>query len=137
MTGPTEWVSVKCIHLSNTINQIGDLSIKGVMKIKKPIIMFDKTEVVMLATIVGDMKKKSHRLLNLTYDKFTKIAFVQCKERKLFKTVDSEKIVLTVKGYAKPIEYSKKENSAHYQEYKKGFEKFASDNTITFVDETN
>ncbi|MBQ7006716.1 MAG: hypothetical protein IJN59_02685 [Oscillospiraceae bacterium] len=106
------------------------------IKIKKPIIMFDKTEVVMLATIVGEMKKKSHKVLNLTYDKFTKIAFVPCKEKKLFKTVDSEKIVLTVKGYARPIEFSKKEHHVHYDNYKKNFEKFAKNNMISFVDET-
>ena len=43
---------------------------------KKPRIMFDKTEVIAYATIIGEMNKKSQKLLNLTPDKFSKISFV-------------------------------------------------------------
>ena len=103
---------------------------------KKPKIMFDKTEIIAYCTIIGDLNKKSYKLLNLTFDKFTKIEFVPCKAKKLFKTIDSEKIVLTVKGYAKPIEFYKKDNAEHFDSYKAGFEKFATDNKISFVDET-
>lgn len=103
---------------------------------KKPLIMFDKTEVIAYATIVGEMNKKSQKLLNLTPDNFTKISFVPYKERKLFKSVDSEKIVLTLRGYAKPVEYTKKEHSHYYNDYKTSFEKFAKDNGIVLLDET-
>ena len=103
---------------------------------KKPRIMFDKTEVIAYATIIGEMNKKSQKLLNLTPDKFSKISFVPCKEKKLFKSVDSEKIVLNLRGYARPVEYTKKENISYFETYKKNFEKFAKDNGITFSDET-
>ena len=103
---------------------------------KKPLIMFDKTEVIAYATIVGEMKKKSQKLLNITPDRITRISFVSCKERKLFKIVDSEKIVLTLRGYANPVEYTKKDHSHYYNDYKASFEKFAKDNGIVLLDET-
>ena len=93
---------------------------------KKPRIMFDKTEVVAYATIVNDLNKKSRKLLNLTYDKFTKISVVKCTEKKLFRMLDSEKIVLNITGFARPIEFTKKDNEQFFDGYKASFKKFAS-----------
>lgn len=103
---------------------------------KKPRIMFDKTEIVASAIIVGEMNKKKQKLLNLTPDSFSKISIVPCKERKLFKMVDSEKIVLNLRSYANPVEYTKKDNAEYFESYKQNFEKFAKDNGVSFFDET-
>ena len=50
--------------------------------------------------------------------------------------MDSEKIVLTLRGYANPVEYTKKDHSHYYNDYKASFEKFAKDNGIVLLDET-
>ena len=102
----------------------------------KPKIMFDKTEIVANATVVGEMNKKKQRLLRLSADSFSQISFVPCKERKLFKKVDSEKIVLHLRGYARPVEYTKNSNEAFFESYKQSFLKFAKDNGVMLVDET-
>ncbi len=99
-------------------------------------IMFDKTEIVANATVVGEMNKKSQKILRLSSDSFSKISFVPCKERKLFKAYDSEKIVLSLRGYARPVEYTKKANAAFYESYKESFIKFSRDNNITLEDLT-
>jgi len=102
----------------------------------RPKIMFDKTEIVANATVVGEMNKKSQKLLRLSAESFSQISFVPCKERKLFKLVDSEKIVLNLRGYARPVEYSKKDNAAFFESYKQSFVKFAKDNGIALIDGT-
>lgn len=101
----------------------------------KPKIMFDKTEIIANATVVGEMNKKSQKLLRLSADKFSQISFVPCKERKLFKKIDSEKIVLNLRGFARPVEYTKKDNAAFFESYKESFVKFAKDNGVSLVDE--
>ena len=101
-----------------------------------PKIMFDKTEIVAKAIVVNETNKKKAKLLRLNADSFSKISFVPCKVRKLFKKVDSEKIVLNLRGYARPVEYSKKDNAAFYDSYKEGFAKFAKDNHVMFEDQT-
>lgn len=100
-------------------------------------VMFDKTEVVAAAVMKDDMGKETPKILNLTYDQFLKISFVPCEEKKLFKTVPSEKIVLQLKKYAQPVEYPMLKNKEFYQEYKEGFRIFAKENRIDLIDETN
>ncbi len=100
-------------------------------------IEFDTTEVVLATVFKNETGKETPKILNLSYDQFMKISFVPCEERKLFKSVPSEKIVLKVKKYAQPIEYSMMKNKEFYQSYKEGFRKFAQDNRIDLIDETN
>ena len=99
-------------------------------------VMFDTTEVVAATVFKDEMGKETPKILNLTYDQFLKISFVPCEERKLFKTVPSEKIVLQLKKYGQPVEYTMMKNKEFYQEYKEGFRKFAQDNRIDLIDET-
>jgi len=103
---------------------------------KKPKIMFDKTEIVANATVVGEMNKKSQRLLRLSGESFSQISFVKCKERKLFKQIPSEKIVLNIRGFLNPVEYTKKDNALFFESYKESFTKFAKDNNVMLIDET-
>ena len=102
----------------------------------KPKIMFDKTEIIANATVVGEMNKKSQKLLRLSADKFSQISFVKCTERKLFKKIVSEKIILNLRGVARPVEYTKKDNAAFFESYKESFVKFAKDNGVLLIDET-
>ena len=103
---------------------------------KKSKIMFDATEIIAKAVVIGEMNKKSMRLLRLSADNFSQISFVKCKERKLFRSVDSEKIVLSLRGYANPIEYTKKGNEAFFESYKENFVKFAKNNGVMLIDKT-
>lgn len=104
----------------------------------KRMITFDTTEVVAMVEIPGDgeFKKAQTRIMSMTYDKFTKISFVPCKERKLFKLVPSEKIVIKLKAMRQPIEFTKMKNKEFYEEYKEGFRIFAKQNRIDLIDET-
>ncbi len=99
-------------------------------------IEFDTTEVVLATVFKNDMGKEIPKILNLPYDQFLKIFFVPCEERKLFKAVPSEKIVLQIKKYAQPIEFTMMKNKEFYQDYKEGFRKFAEYNRIDLIDET-
>lgn len=100
-------------------------------------VMFDKTEVVAANVAKDEMGKETPKIYHLTYDQFIKISFVPCEEKKLFKTVPSEKIVLQLKKYAYPLEYTLLKNKEYYQEYKEGFRTFAKENRIDLIDETN
>ena len=100
-------------------------------------IEFDTTEVVLATVFKDELGKETPKILNLPYDQFLKISFVPCEETKMFfKTVPSEKIVLQLKKYAQPIEYTKMKNKEFYDSYKEGFRKFATDNRIDLIDET-
>lgn len=99
-------------------------------------IEFDTTEVVLATVFQDEFGKKTPKILNLPYDQFQKISFVPCEERKLFRLVASEKIVLKLKKYAQPIEYSFKENKEFYEDYKRGFRQFAMENRIELIDDT-
>ena len=102
-------------------------------------IVFDTTEIVAQVEIIigGDdaPKKKETRIMHIIYDQFDKISFVKCTERKWFKKVDSEKILLRLKSRRDPIEFSKMKNEAFWEEYKEGFRVFARKNRIELVDE--
>ena len=99
-------------------------------------ITFDTTEVVAVVEVKEEFKKKQVRVMSMTYDMFTTISFVKCTERKLFKEVPSEKIVIKLKTSLKPIEFTKMKHKQFYEEYKEGFRVFAQKNRITLVDET-
>lgn len=89
-------------------------------------LMFDKTEIIAV-----DETGKRPKLLNLTYDKITSVAFDKCKEG-LFKK-DSEKISLTVRGKDVPLEYFKgKEGAARFESYKTNLEAFCKANKVSF-----
>ena len=102
----------------------------------KPKIMFDKTEIVANATVIGEMNKKSQRLLRLSAESFSQILFIPCTERKFFRKIDSEKIVLSLRNLARPVEYTKKDNAVFFESYKESFAKFAKDNGVLLIDET-
>lgn len=89
-------------------------------------ISFDKTEIV-----VTDTTGKQVQMLNLTYDKIISIQFEKCTARKLFKNIDSEKIIMKVRNRLDPIEFYKYKEGAFFDEYKAGLEKFAKDNRIS------
>lgn len=95
-------------------------------------IYFDKTEIVCFVAT-----KKKYVTVNLTYDKFIRISLEKCKELNWFKLVDSEKLVMKIRGREKPIEYTKLQNKKHWQHYVDGLKKFAKDNNIRFDDEVD
>ncbi len=88
----------------------------------------DKTEI----NAVYSDKKGNFSRISLTYDKVVSISFDRCEERRLFKSVPSEKITLRVRGMLEPIEYYKLKEGANFESYKRDFERFAHDNRITF-----
>ena len=97
---------------------------------------FDETEVVMAVVIKLDFGKEKAKIINATYDQFSRISILKTEERKLFKLVPSEKIVIKLKSYGQEFEYSKMKNKEFYEEYKTNFIKFAERNRIDLVDET-
>ncbi len=94
-------------------------------------INFDKTEIVL-----GFAAGKKYHVLNLSYADVQRIQFDTCTESKLFRKLPSEKITVQTGKYGEPITYTKLKHEPYWEEYKKGFSKFAAGNTITFVDNT-
>ncbi|MBT3272379.1 MAG: hypothetical protein HN368_04430 [Spirochaetales bacterium] len=92
-------------------------------------INFDKTEIV-----VGFAAGKKYQVLNLSYADIQRIQFDSCTEMKLFRKVPSEKITIQTGKRSEPIVYTKLKNEPFWEEYKKGFTKFAENNNITFAD---
>ena len=86
--------------------------------------------------VCGFAAGKKYRVLNLTYEDVQRIQIDPCKERSLFKSVESEQITVVTGKNATPIVYKMLKNRQYWDEYKAGFAKFAKNNTITFVDNT-
>ena len=98
---------------------------------KKDSILYDKTELVLVDRTV----KNNPTRINAPYDKITSIRFQKCTEKKLFKTIDSEKIVITLAGKAPLSYYKYDEGEENFEKYKKQLETFAKDNRVTFSSE--
>jgi hypothetical protein len=92
-------------------------------------IMFDKTEIVLIV-----MGKKKPQVLNVTYDKIMRIQFDRFMERKFFKKVPSEKIIIMIRGRDSAVEFTKLKEKKYFEKYKEGLRKFAKDNRLTFMD---
>mgnify|MGYP007002412265 CR=1 FL=1 len=92
---------------------------------------FDKTEMVVM---VPAGKKIIN--LNLSYDQISRIQIDPCTEISFFRKVPSEKITIITSKHANPIVFTKCKNKKFYEEYKAGITKFASDNRVTFSNNT-
>ena len=99
-------------------------------------IVFDTTEIVAVVPVKGEFMKAAPQIMHITYDQFTKITFEPCTEKKLFKSVPSEQIVLRIKKRMDPIVYTKMKHKEYFEEYKESFRTFAQKNRIDLVDET-
>jgi hypothetical protein len=104
-------------------------------------ILFDKTEFVLR------MADKQAMTMNIRADQITTITFQPTMEKKLFKKVESEVMIITMKGGAggpgggsggMPITKSSLENKekGSWEKAKKNMLKFAKDNNITLHEET-
>jgi len=89
-------------------------------------LMFDKTEI-----IVVDRGGGRPQVLNLTYDKIISIQFDKATARKLFSSIPTEKISITIRGRENPTVLFKHTQADFWEEYKAGIEKFTKDNRIT------
>ncbi len=94
-------------------------------------ILFDKTELV-----CGVVFGTSASVINLKYSDIINIKFIPTPEKKLFKTVMSERIEIKCKNQQFPIVYLKSQEKKYWDKYKAGLIKFAKDNRITLEDET-
>jgi len=94
-------------------------------------ILFDKTEIT-LETVIG----KKTQMLHLPYDRITSVTLEPCEVRKLFKTVEVERIVVRASGYAEPIVFRSDQERSYFESYKEGLRKFCKENHITFYDKT-
>ena len=107
----------------------------------KNTVAFDTTEIVAvvefrLTDSFGRKMKKQVQVMNIIYDNILKISFVKCTEKKLFKEIPSEKILIKLKSMSVPVEIPKMNNSEFFEEYKEGFRIFAQRNRIELIDET-
>ena len=98
-------------------------------------IAFDETEVVMAVMLKQEFGKEKAKILNVTYDQFLKISIIPIEERKFFRIVPSEKIVIKLKKYAQEFEFTKMQNKEFYEEYKISFIDFAKKNRIDLIEE--
>ena len=94
---------------------------------EKRSLMCDKTEI-----LVVDSSGRNVRTHNLTYDQITTIQFDKCTAKKLFKTIPSEKIAISVRGLESPVLLLKHQEGPLFEEYKEQLEAFAKAHRITF-----
>ena len=94
-------------------------------------IYFDKTEITVSFPAGNRFVTK-----NLPYSDIQRIQFDTCREFKLFRFVDSEKITIT-SSQAPPIVYTKKKEGKYFEEYKEELKAFAKNNSITMQDNIN
>ncbi|MGI5878627.1 MAG: hypothetical protein ACOX7W_08470 [Christensenellales bacterium] len=94
-------------------------------------ILFDKTEVT-LETVIG----KKAQVIHLPYDRITSVTLEPCRVRRLFKTVDAERIVVRASGYAEPMVFRSDQEGSYFESYKEGFRTFCRQHHITFYDKT-
>ena len=97
----------------------------------KPRMNIDKTEIVL-----GFTSGKKFEVLNLTYQDIQRIQFDAMNESKLWKKIPSEKITIVTAKRPEPIVYTMLDNKSFWSYYKSGLAKFATNNNITFVDNT-
>ncbi|MBQ3049179.1 MAG: hypothetical protein IJC94_04400 [Oscillospiraceae bacterium] len=96
---------------------------------KKYKLTCDKTEINAVYEVKrgGDLARVS-----MPYDKVISITFENCVVPKFLKKGDTERIVIRLRGYEKPIEFYKDREGDNFEGYKADFEKFAKANRITF-----
>lgn len=100
---------------------------------KRSKILFDRTEIIMVYDVTNNMKKKIVKT-SLIYNQIQSITLEKCKEKKLFKKFDSERILIRSNKVSEPIVYYKGAEPNYFDEYKAGFRKFAKANRITLYD---
>lgn len=96
--------------------------------------LFDKTEIICVFDYKEGLKKNIKKAA-LTYDNIQSVAIKPCRERKGFKVVDSERIMIRSNKLLRPIEYYKFKEKNFFEDYKAGLRKFCKDNRITLYDE--
>lgn len=99
-------------------------------------ILFDKTEIVV------QISAKQAMSMNIRAEDIVSISIHPFQEKKLFKTVESEVIVLKPKKFPMPMAISRgmieaNKKSAGWDQIKASMEKFAKDNRISFSHETD
>lgn len=97
-------------------------------------ILVDKTEIVL--NVIGISTQKNVTTINLIFNEIQSITFEPFQERKLFKSVPSERIIIKTSKNPEPLVYTKLKNKEHFETYKTDLEKFAIKNKVSFVDET-
>lgn len=90
-------------------------------------ILYDKTEIVFV-----DLSGKKAKVHNLTYDKIVSIQFDNTTVRKLFKSVPSEKLSISIRTQEAPLVLYQVDEKPFWDEYKANLTKFAKDNRVSF-----
>lgn len=99
-------------------------------------ILFDKTEIIV------QIAAKQAMSMNLRAEEIMSITFQPTKEKKLFKTLDSEVILIKPKKMPMPIAITKgmvegNKKASSWESIKASMEKFAKDNKISSTHETD
>jgi hypothetical protein len=92
-------------------------------------ISIDSTELILFAPVGSGIE-----IINVAYDKISRIEFRKCEETKLFKKLPSEQIIFTIRGREAPIVfYRSKVGEELFDGYKARLAKFAKDNRVSFA----
>jgi hypothetical protein len=100
---------------------------------KKRKLICDKTEILGVAyhkAEVRGMPKKKLTRFSLIYDQIKSICVEECVERKLFKKIPSERILIYDRKDPDPYEIRKLEDKEFFEEYKKELKEFAERNRV-------
>ena len=97
-------------------------------------INIDKKELVLIAKVAqgnGMNRGNVVVVVNLVYDQIDNITFEKYTEKSLFRSYESEKIIIKTKKTGDPLYiFKKKDEKEHFESYKAGLTKFAKDNRV-------
>ncbi len=96
-------------------------------------IKFFAEEVNMVYEMSEGKKKRTLRS-NFPYRKIQSVTIEPCKERMLFKSVPSQRIVIKAVGVIGPIFYYQSKEQEFFEDYKNGFRKFCRENRVPLYD---
>ena len=98
----------------------------GVIVLAREHILVDKTELVLIVP-----SKNSVSVVNLTYDQIVSITIEKYTERSLFRSFESERILIKSRKADAPYVYNMNKEKQHFNTYKASLIEFAKRNHVS------
>lgn len=83
-----------------------------------------------MAVVVG----KKAQVVHLPFDRVTSVTLEPCTVRKLFRTIDTQRITIRAGGSDQPYVLRADQEGPYFEDYMAGFRKFCRENHITCYD---
>ena len=110
------------------VEDVAETTKYGVIVLAREHILIDKTELVLIVP-----SKNSVSVVNLTYDQIVSITIEKYTERSLFRSFESERILIKSRKTEAPYVYNMSKEKQHFGSYKAGLIEFAKRNHVSLA----